>query len=220
MRKVRGGWARGAVSERVRVTLCGAAGVATGALVGTGTPWQMAVLTGWVAGTIVCLVWIWSDVAGLDAEETRRVSTREDDSRTAARVVVVAASVASLAAVVFGLHRAASATGVLRAGLTGASLATVVLSWLVVHTLFTLRYAHLYYGGDRAGGIELPGGAAPTYRDLAYVAFTVGMTFQVSDTAITDPLVRATVLRHALLSYLFGAAIIAATISALVGLIS
>ena len=98
-------------------------------------------------------------------------------------------------------------------------MVTIVLSWLVVHTLFVLRYAHLYYGVGAVGGVEFPGERPPDYRDFAYLAFTVGMTYQVSDTEITDPVVRRTLLRHALLSYLFGTAIIASTISVLAALV-
>ena len=90
---------------------------------------------------------------------------------------------------------------------------------MTVQTLFMLRYAHLYYGGERVGGVEFGNAELPDYHDFAYLAFTVGMTFQVSDTEVTERALRHTVLRHALLSYLFGTAIIASTISVLAGLV-
>jgi uncharacterized membrane protein len=121
--------------------------------------------------------------------------------------------------VVLGLHRAARSDGALQVALTVAALLTVVLSWTVVHTFFVLRYAHLYYATGEIGGIEFPSTEHPCYRDFAYLGFTVGMTYQVSDTAVHDAKLRATVMRHALLSYVFGTAIVASTISVLSGLI-
>jgi uncharacterized membrane protein len=93
----------------------------------------------------------------------------------------------------------------------------VVVSWGVVHTVYALKYARLYYAGQD-GGIDFHGDHPPTYQDFAYLAFTVGMTFQVSDTEINARVIRATVLRQALLAYLFGAVILAATINLLAGL--
>jgi uncharacterized membrane protein len=131
----------------------------------------------------------------------------------------VSVSAVSLVAVLAALHKARAESGGLQAVLFVSAMATVILSWLLVHTLFTLRYAGLYYGGNAAGGIEFPGDEAPDYRDFAYLAFTVGMTYQVSDNEITDRQVRRTVLRHALLAFVFGVAIIASTINVLAGFV-
>jgi uncharacterized membrane protein len=93
----------------------------------------------------------------------------------------------------------------------------VVLSWGMVHTVFTARYARLYYTGTD-GGIDFNSYDPPGYADFAYVAFTIGMTFQVSDTDLQTKAMRRTALRHALLSYLCGAVVIAVTINLLAGL--
>jgi uncharacterized membrane protein len=93
-----------------------------------------------------------------------------------------------------------------------------VLSWAVVHTVYALRYADLYYGGP-PGGIEFNQQELPSYADFAYLAFTVGMTYQVSDTALRTGPIRHTALRHALLSYLFGAVIIAVAINLVANLL-
>ena len=98
----------------------------------------------------------------------------------------------------------------------------------MVHTVFTLRYADEYYT-DPVGGIAFSGKRSPDdvanaeppdYRDFAYVAFTVGMTFQVSDTDVDSPVIRRTVLRHALLSYVFGACILATLVNVVGSLIN
>jgi len=196
--------------------VCGVLVAAVAAFV---TVWQLVVLAGWIVTAAMLLVWVWLDIGRLDASTTARVATREDDSRAASRSVLVASSVLSLAAIVAALHRASSANSGLDAALTAASLVAVVVSWLVVNTVFVLHYAHLYYDGEAVGGVSFPGDQAPRYRDFAYLAFTVGMTFQVSDTAITDSTLRATVLRHALLSFVFSIAIIAMTINVVAGLV-
>lgn len=198
---------------------CAGAGLAAGGALVLAAPWQLALVVAWPTTAALLLLSIWFEIGRLDAPMTARVATREDDSRAAARAVLVASSVISLLAVGAALHRASSADFALEITLTVASLMAVVLSWLVVSTVFVLRYAHLYYGGTEAGGVDFPGGQQPSYRDFAYLGFTVGMTFQVSDTNITDPAIRATVLRHALLSFLFNVAIIATTINVIAGLV-
>lgn len=79
------------------------------------------------------------------------------------------------------------------------------------------RYAELYYD-DEPGGIDFGDSHLPAYSDFAYLAFTVGMTFQVSDTEVTGSMLRKAVLRQALLSYVFGAVIIATLINLVAGL--
>jgi uncharacterized membrane protein len=182
-------------------------------------PWQLALLAGWITTAAVLLVWVAAEIAGLDAVATAHVATREDDSRAAARLVLVASSVMSLIAVGAALRRASSADFGLEVTLTLASAMAVVLAWLVVNTVFVLRYAHLYYGGPAVGGVDFPGDRPPGYRDFAYLGFTIGMTFQVSDTTVSDPSIRATVLRHALLAFVFNVAIIATTINVIAGLV-
>ncbi len=103
--------------------------------------------------------------------------------------------------------------------LTVGSILTVIVSWLTIQTVFTLRYAHRYYLTP-AGGIGFPGDNPPDYHDFAYVSFTIGMTFQVSDTQIESPTIRRIVLQQALLAYLFGVVIIAVVINIVAGIAS
>ena len=99
---------------------------------------------------------------------------------------------------------------------------TIVCSWLLVHTVFALRYAHVYYTRARraASTSRRRGTEHPDYVDFAYTAFTIGMTFQVSDTDITRREMRRQVLRHALMSFLFGAVILATTINVIASLLN
>jgi uncharacterized membrane protein len=99
----------------------------------------------------------------------------------------------------------------------GVVLASVFVSWILVHTVFTLKYARLYYSG-RAGGIDFNEPDDPQYTDFAYLSFTIGMTFQVSDTNLESKQIRRTALRHAWLSFPLGAVIIATAINLVAGL--
>jgi uncharacterized membrane protein len=96
-------------------------------------------------------------------------------------------------------------------------VASVALAWTSVHTVHVLRYARLYYSPPE-GGIDF-GEESPEYGDFAYLAVTIGMCFQVSDTDLTAKRVRRVALHHALLSYLFGTVIVAITVSAVAGLL-
>lgn len=144
-------------------------------------------------------------------EETADRATSTDLDRLTSDVVLLAASVASLGAVVVLLtgDDPSNAAATLRIAL---SLISVTASWALVHTVYTLRYAALYYGlGGR--GISFNSEQEPDYGDFAYVAFTIGMSFAISDTNVGSSLIRRAVLRHALLSYLFGTGVLATVIN-------
>ena len=205
-------------TEVRRVVTCTAIGLVVATVVATISVWQLAVLCGWCAGAITFCGWVWHALAGADAAGTEDHATREDSSRVASRTLLLTAAAASLVGVLFGLARAANDPIGLRAALTVAALATVVASWVVIQTVYTLRYARLFYSAH-PGGIDFPGDDAPDYRDFAYLAFTVGMTFQVADTDITDSKVRHTLLGHALLAFLFGAVIVAVSINVVAGFV-
>jgi uncharacterized membrane protein len=203
----------------VRVIVAFALGLATGLTVAfSAATWQVAVLSGWVVAAGVTLGWVWLSIRGLDGEHTARVATLEDDSRIAADLLLVSASGASLIAVAFALVSASAEEGVAKAMTTLLATTSIVVSWALVQTVYTLRYAHLYYG--RVPGIQFPGGEQPDYRDFAYLAFTIGMTYQVSDTALSAKPVRRVALRHALLSWVFGTAVVAMTINVVASLFS
>jgi uncharacterized membrane protein len=197
--------------------LSGSAGLIVAVAAGLLAPWQVSGLLAWDTGAAIFCAWVWLAVSGADATTTQRIATREDDSRTAADLVLIAASVASLLGVGFALLKASGESGSARVMTTTVAVATVALSWLAVHTVFTLRYAHIYY--LEGGGIDFHNDQAPDYGDFAYVAFTLGMTYQVSDTDLTSRRIRTAALRHALLSYLFGIAVIAITINVVAGLL-
>jgi uncharacterized membrane protein len=204
-------------SARGRLAVAVAAGAVAGGLAALFGPWHLAPIIGWDTVAIVYTVWMWCTIWPLDAESTAATAVREDPTRASSDVLLLAASVASLAAVGLVISKAGQTNGAFEVLQVGLPVTSVVLSWLVLHTLFTLRYARLYYTGAD-GGVDFNQDEPPRYSDFAYLAFTIGMTFQVSDTDLQARDIRATALRHALLSYLFGAVILATTINLIAGL--
>jgi len=183
--------------------------------------WEMAVVAGWDAAALTFLIIIWSIIIGADSSHAEELATREDETRGSATVLLIGASVASLLGAGFALILAGRNSGAARVLLIAAAVLTVVLSWTVVNTVYTLRYADLHFQSKAAGIAfgDSVGRERPTYRDFAYVAFTIGMTYQVSDTTVRDPRIRRTVLSHALLSYLFGVVIVGGSVNLIAGLV-
>lgn len=148
--------------------------------------------------------------------EMRRHSDENDANRlvilimsTVLAAVVMAAIAGELAAARNGDH-----------GAMAKLLATLALAWTFANAVYSLHYAHAYYCGSgeeagHRGGIEFPGSHSPDYRDFAYFAFTLGMTFQTSDVQITAPGIRHLALLHSLVAFAFNIGVIAFTINAL-----
>jgi uncharacterized membrane protein len=201
-----------------RAAAAAAAGACAGLLAALPGSWQVGTLVGWDVAAGVYVAWTWKTIWRRDPAATARLAVREDPGRAIADALLLVASVASVLAVALAIT--AGRTGApgerdLRAAL---AVASVALSWTVVQTVFTSHYARLYYSHP-AGGIDFNNEAPPRYADFAYLAFTVGMTFQVSDTSLQTAALRATALRQALLSYLLGAVILATTINLVAGLL-
>jgi uncharacterized membrane protein len=199
-------------SAGMRLTCSMLAGVVAGAIASLFVLPSASVLIGWDVAVVIFLVWVWVAVWWLNPRQTALRARLEDPSNPVAELVVLGAAAATLAAVAFALVKAGQATDERKAFLITLGLLSLVLSWSVVHTVFTLRYARAYYS-EPAGGIEFNEEEPPTYVDFAYFAFTVGMTFQVADTNITSKEVRRVTLQHALLSYLFGAVLLGLVIN-------
>ncbi len=200
-----------------RLLAAAAAGAAVSASTMAFTPWQLAVLGGWDAASAVAIIWVFVATATKTSAKTAGMATTEDDSRAAADVLIMSAAVASLVAVGFGLLKAAEAHGAAKGIITAIAALSVALAWAAVQATFTLRYARLYYSEN--GGIDFNEDSAPDYRDFAYLAVTIGMTYQVSDTNLTSKSLRRAATQHALLSYLFGTVIVAMMINVVAGLV-
>jgi len=202
----------------IRPTVAGILGAAVTVVVAIIGAWQLALLTGWLTMASVFLLLTWLAVHHLDADQTRAMAAREDGSRAITDITLIVASIVSLGAVGLVIVDAGQSGSASSLAQVFLSVLSVIASWTVIHTLFTLRYARLYFLDGTEGGIDFGSDDRPRYSDFAYVAFTLGMTYQVSDTTLRSARLRATALRHALLSYLFGAVIIAVTINLVAGL--
>jgi uncharacterized membrane protein len=205
-----------------RLWVVGGGGLVIGVLVALFLPWQLAVLGGWNGTAVAFLASVLPIVLQADGPSTKRLAISEDVNKDFARVLLLLACGASLAAIGFTLRLAQDEGGAGRVALVTVAVVTVIVSWTVVNTVFTLRYARLYYAvDDPGGGVDLadPSGEPPDYRDFAYLAFTIGMTYQVSDTTLRDRRIRRAVLAHALISYVFGVIIVAAGVNVVAGLL-
>lgn len=207
---------RGAPSSAPgRLVLAGAVGVAVLVVVTLLVNAPLGVLSGLAAmgaafnlGGVVVL---WP----MTADDTRRNAVRQDYRPHIEELLVVVAALGSLVGVIVLLvmgdpntRTAAAATGV----------AGVFLAWSMLHLMYAARYAHRYYI-EPVGGIDFNNDQPPSYRDFFYFSYNLGMTYQVSDTSVSDSAIRSVVLRHCLLSYVFGTGILAAAINLVLGIV-
>jgi uncharacterized membrane protein len=214
-------WFLRAQSGRARVLVAALFGVVAALVVAWFVEWQLTVLVAWDVTAALVVGAVWISIGGFSPEQTEQFATQEDDSRAGTHLLLLGAALVSLVGVVLAFLKANEGTHHHEVLLEGFGIFTIVCSWLLVHTVFALRYAHIYYT-EPEGGIDYKtrGEERPDYVDFAYTAFTIGMTFQVSDTDITRREMRHQVLRHALVSFLFGAVIVATTVNVIAGLLN
>jgi uncharacterized membrane protein len=177
-----------------------------------------------IASTMIVLDWIaflWSH-----PRDIRKIATIEDSSRVLIFLFTMAAALVSLLGIYLLLR---STQGQSHEEITGnvfLAMTAVVISWWMVHTVFTMRYAHLYYNKDEyksteRGGLDFPGDdKEPDYLDFVYFSFVIGMTFQVSDVTISSKRIRRLAWAHGLISFAFNTAIVALSINVISGLVS
>lgn len=179
--------------------------------------WVYAPVIGWATACLSYVTWVWGLVWRMSPAQTKQHAQQEAPALPLMDLLLLLASALSLVDLVFVLARARNSEGATQQALALLAVVSVALSWLLVHTLYTLRYARLFYGVG--GGVDFNQDEPPSYKDFAYLSFTLGMTYQVSDTNISEPTIRQTVLKHTLLSYVFGAIILASVVNLIGGLI-
>lgn len=196
-----------------------AVGVVAGAIV-TAVLWDrngtLSLLGGWTALALIFTGWSWITLWPFDPEETKGHAGQEQPLPWVVFSLVVGGAVASLVGIGILLSRSQEASEGMHvdSGAGWMAVGSVVLSWLTIHTVYTMVYAKHYFDPAHPGGIDFNnGGETPCYKDFFYVGFAVGMSFAISDTNLTSTRMRATALGHGLLSFVFGAVIVASVVN-------
>lgn len=177
-------------------------------------------LISWDVGVAVYLIATFTMFRRADVDRLRARAKEQDEGEFAILVLAMLATFASIAAIVIELGGAKQSGNPAAAGLLAA--VTILLSWSFVHTMFSLHYAHEYYGERRdgqIGGLDFPGADEPDYWDFLYFSLVIGMTSQVSDVQITSKVIRRAVSIHGVLSFFFNLVVLALTVNMLSGLI-
>ena len=189
---------------------------------GSFVAWPLAAVGGWDAAACTFVVVVWHLTAPATAADTKRLATKADQTIGGATLLLSTLSTASLVGAAIALHMASNRSGFERGLLIALAAATVALSWTMLNTIYMVRYAHLYYVPAAPavifGDSESP--EQPNYRDFAYLSFTIGMTYQVSDTSLRNRRTRRTVLSHAVLAYVFGVVILSGAVNVSASLLS
>jgi len=194
-----------------------AVSVATMLLLPRGVKLETRMVASWDAFAVIALALTWVTILTVRPSQIRALATREDPSRVLAMVLVVLGAGASLLAVLVLLQESMTLRGTDRSGAIVLALSAVAFAWALIHTVFTLRYAHLYH--DASAGstpLEFPGvDDTPDYLDFAYFAFIVGMTAQTADVNIRNRRIRRTALLHGVIAFAFNTAVVALSIGVL-----
>ncbi|MFE1905756.1 DUF1345 domain-containing protein [Streptomyces gardneri] len=200
-----------------RLVAAAVVGAATGALVGlfSGTP--LGILAGIATAETLFVVAGWLVLWPMDAAATHRNVRREEFRPVLEELVVVGTAVCGLVGIIVMLMVGHSDLGHAAAA---TALCGVFMAWAALHLMYAARYAYDYYALHPGGGIDFNTDDPPRYSDFLYFSFNLGMTYQVSDTNVSTSSLRAIVLRHCLLSYVFGAGILATTINLVTGIVT
>jgi uncharacterized membrane protein len=204
------------ISGTRRLSIGVAIGIVVGVVVGVAAAPLLGVLVGIAAAGTSTVVAGWIVLWPMDAAATRANVLREDFRPVLEEIVIVTAALGGLVAIVVLLLLSRSESG---AAAAVAAPAGVAMVWAGLQLTYTTRYAHLYYETPE-GGIDFNSGDPPAYRDFFYFSYNLGMTYQVSDTAVSSSRIRGIVMRHCLLSYVFGTVILATTINLVVGIVA
>lgn len=179
-------------------------------------PFLTRVLLAWIEFTSVYLILAWYIIFSLPVGNIKKWAVINDGSKTFVFAMIIIASIASLFAVLL-IIMSGNAMG--SVSIVPVSIAGMLLSWALVHTIFIFHYAHMYYGTGHGGsGLNFPGNEKPDYLDFAYFSFGIGCTFQVADVSISSKTIRRTVFLHALLSFILNTFVVALTINIISGL--
>ncbi|MEN0053716.1 MAG: DUF1345 domain-containing protein [Mucilaginibacter sp.] len=187
------------------------------------------ILFTWIAFALIVIILDWVIILSSHPAEIRKIAKIEDSSRTLIFLFVIVASLISMLAIFFLLKSSKQLSPEAVTWHVLLGMASVIVSWVLVHTIFSLRYAHMYYATDTdddnkrkpLGGLDFPGNLKdPDYLDFVYFSFVIGMTFQVSDVEISSRQIRRLAWIHGMISFAFNTAIVALSINVISGLVA
>jgi uncharacterized membrane protein len=208
----------GRILSARRALVCVAVGAVTGTVAAVAVAPRLGPLVGWCTAGLVALVWVWRICWPQDHAGTERLAREESSSRVTDDAII-AACLASIAAVVVALTQSSNRTGdATSAALVLMGVLGTMVAWALVNTVYAFKYARIYYVDHREGGFDFHQKNPPTYSDFAYLAFTIGMSFAVSEVEPASTDTRRKALPHALLSYFFGTVLIAVAINVVTNL--
>lgn len=178
----------------------------------------LRIIFSWNIFCAIQIILYWITFYNMPHQSIRRQAQRQDDGIYLMFILILIASLVCMMAVI-GLLTAKAGNDDVKTVRTIIAISCMLLSWFLVHTIFSVRYAHIYYADSKEdkskhfGGLDFPGQDFPDFIDFAYFSFTLGMTFQVSDVSVTSVKMRRLVLWHCLISFGFNVIIIALTIN-------
>ncbi|PZP48339.1 MAG: DUF1345 domain-containing protein [Pseudopedobacter saltans] len=179
-------------------------------------------ILGYSAFGIVLLGFYWVSFYRSPISHIQKEAQKEDSGRTVISFLILISILGSILAILLIIvsKNANPQTKLLH---IGSSILGVSIAWFLLHTIYTVKYAHIYYGNskfEKGCGLSFPEGDdyMPDFKDFLYFSFVLGMTFQVSDVSITTKKMRHVALWHSLISFIFNVVIIAVTINLIAGL--
>jgi Predicted membrane protein len=172
--------------------------------------WAMCALGGWDMGALLYVSLTFGMMARSDVAAIRLHASSQDEGAAGILFITVASALASLLAIVFLLGKVGMGDAPKQGSDLLLATATIVLSWTLIHTIFSVHYAHEFYGDGGVGGLAFPGDEKePDYWDFVYFALVIGMTAQVADVGIKTKVIRRTVAAHGVVSFFFNVALLA-----------
>jgi uncharacterized membrane protein len=204
------------IRARPRLFVSSVVGMAAIGLLAGLTSWRpvMRGLVGWDIGIGLYVILAVEMMLRADVHQIRRRAATQDDGAIVILVMTVATALASLLAIVVLLGTSTVGGGHRRPIELVLATITIGLSWVFIHTMFALHYAHEFYDQSGAPGLAFPGGEPePDYWDFVYFALVIGMTAQVADVGITTKEIRRTVAAHGVVSFFFNVALLALTVN-------
>jgi uncharacterized membrane protein len=209
-------WVWRIIRARPRLFISSVVGMAAVGLLAALTNWRpvMRGLVAWDIGIGLYVILSVEMMLRADVHQIRRRAATQDDGAIVILVLTVATALASLLAIVVLLGTSAASGGHRRSIELVLATITIGLSWVFIHTMFALHYAHEFYDQSGVPGLAFPGGEKePDYWDFVYFALVIGMTAQVADVGITTREIRRTVAAHGVVSFFFNVALFALTVN-------